>query len=311
MSGVAVKPDLGGVRGHSHLTQVGRGNLVALLLVLPALLLAGLFIGYPVVRTALLSFQDWPGLGPAESVGLANFAELLGDPNFARAISNNLLFAVVVTVSTVTLGTVFALPIDRRIRFWRFYRFVYFLPYIVPITVIAIMWSNAFDPHFGWGTRLLEFIPAAAGGLLANPDTAIWVVCWVAVWHLAGFPMVYMIGALGGIPAEIKEAALLDGAGPVQTALRITIPLCKDTLATIVLLQLIFSFKVFDLVQALTRGGPGSSTQVLGTLIYREAFINSRFGYASAVALAATGVIVAISLVYLAVFKPASIDRHG
>jgi ABC-type sugar transport system permease subunit len=236
---------------------------------------------------------------------------LLSDGDFRVAIGNNLLFAFVVTVGTVVIGTALALAIDRRVRFWRIYRFVFFLPYIMPITVIAILWSNALDPNFGWITQLLRFIPGVSSGLLASPNSAMWVVCWVAVWQLAGFPMVYMLGALGTIPTEIREAARLDGAGPLQTALRVSIPLCKDTLATVVLLQLIFSFKVFDIVQALTQGGPGNSTQVLGTLIYRDAFINNTFGYASAVAVVATLIIVIISLAYLAVFKPGKIERHG
>jgi len=288
-----------------------RGDGVAIGLTIPALVLAVGLILYPVVNTIQLSFQHWAGLGDETPAGLQNYIDLFSDGDLRVAITNNLLFAVVVTTGTVVLGTVLALAIDRRVRFWRIYRFVFFLPYIMPITVIAILWSNALDPNFGWITNLLGFIPGVSTGLLADPNTAIWVVCWVAIWQLAGFPMVYMLAALGAIPNEIREAALLDGAGPVQMAMRVSIPLCKDTLATVTLLQLIFSFKVFDVVQALTQGGPGNSTQVLGTLIYRDAFINNTFGYASTIAVVATLIIVLISLGYLAVFKPGKIENRG
>jgi ABC-type sugar transport system permease subunit len=284
---------------------------VTVVLMLPALILAAVFLLYPIINTIQLSFQDWPGLGPATSAGFSNFTQLVSDPGFRTAITNNLLFAVVVTAGTVGLGTVLALAIDNRVRFWRIYRFVFFLPYVMPITVVAIMWSNALDPNFGWVTHTLSFIPGVSDGLLDTPSSAIWGVCWVAIWQLSGFPMVYMVAALSTIPPEVEQAAQLDGAGPVKLAWRVSLPMVRDTLATVVLLQLIFSFKVFDLVQALTQGGPGNSTQVLGTLIYRDAFINNDFGYASAVAVVATIIIVLISLAYLAVFKPGKIERHG
>jgi len=289
-----------------------RDESTALWLTAPALVLALAFIVYPVIETIRLSFFEWPGLGPATFVGLDNFVGLASDSDFATAVENNFLFAVVVTVGTVGLGTAFALAIDRRVAFWRVYRFVFFLPYILPMTIVAIMWANALDPNYGWLTGIVSLInPEWGVGALANPDTAMYVVCLVAIWQFAGFPMVMMLGSLSSIPRDIVEAARLDGAGPVQMAWRISLPLCKDMLTTVVLLQLIFSFKVFDLVQALTGGGPGSSTQVLGTLIFREAFVEAKFGYASAIALVASLSIIAISLVYLAVLKPGRIERQG
>lgn len=279
---------------------------------MPALVLTLLFIVYPIVETVRLSFVQWGGLGPSTFVGWDNFVALLADDDFLTAIRNNLLFAVIVTIGTVGLGTVFALAIDQKVRLWRLYRFVFFLPYILPMTVIAIMWSNALDPNYGWAQAILNWInPALSNGVLANPHTAIFVVCAVAIWQFAGFPMVLGLGGLRAIPAEIVEAARLDGANPFQIAFQISLPLCKDVIATATLLQLIFSFKVFDIVQALTGGGPGSSTQVFGTLIYRDAFVEGNFGYASAIALVTSIAIIVISLVYLAVLKPGRMERNG
>jgi ABC-type sugar transport system permease subunit len=282
------------------------------LFTVPGLAIAAMFIVYPVVATIWLSFTSWTGLGPTSFIGWSNFQELAEDADFLVAIKNNLIFAVVVTLGTVGLGTVFALALNRRVPFWRLYRFVFFLPYILPMTIAAIMWSNAVDPNYGWLTRLIVAIhPSWSVGLLGNPRTALYFICAVTIWQLAGFPMVMMLGGLNAIPREITESAELDGAGPLAMARFISLPLCKDVLATVVLLQLIFSFKVFDIIQAMTTGGPGNSTQVFGTLIYRDAFINGEFGYASAIAVVASVAIVAISLAYLAVFKPGQIERSG
>jgi raffinose/stachyose/melibiose transport system permease protein len=189
---------------------------------------------------------------------------------------------------------------------------VFFLPYILPMTIVAIMWANALDPNYGWISGVLKAInPQWSNGLLANPQTAMWVVCLVAIWQFAGFPMVLVLGGLSAIPRDTIEAARLDGTNSAQLAWYVSLPLSKDVISTVTLLQLIFSFKVFDIVQALTRGGPGTSTQVIGTLIFRDAFVKGNYGYASAIAVVASVLIVAISLVYLAILKPGKIEKSG
>jgi ABC-type sugar transport system permease subunit len=282
-----------------------------LVLTLPGLVLAGIFLIYPLIDTARLSFERAGPYGAAVSVGWSNFNSLLTDSDFHTAIENNFIFAAVATVGTVVLGTAFALAINRHVRFWRFYRFVFFLPYILPMTIIAIMWSNSLDPNYGWMTAILHagFPNFEPNGLLDDPHAAIFVVCAVSVWQVTGFPMVIVLGGLQAISPQVVEAAKIDGANAFQVATRIEIPLCKDVIATVTLLQVIFSFKIFDLIQAMTMGGPGVATQVFGTLIYRDAFINGTYGYASSIALVSTIAIVGISLAYLAILKPGHMQR--
>ena len=237
---------------------------------------------------------------------------MLGDSEFLTAVKNNLFFAAVVTLGTVGLGTAFALVIDRRVRFWRTYKIVFFLPLVLPMTIVAILWANALDPHYGSVNWVLGKInPDWVGAFLSDPGLAMVIVCLVAIWMFAGFPMVIVLGGLKNIPTEIQEAATLDGVSARQRAFFISLPLSRDVLATVILLQIIFSFKVFDLVFALTRGGPGTSTQVLGTLIYRQAFLLGNFGYASTTALLATIAIVIFTFVYLRRIRPSAIERHA
>ena len=289
-----------------------RSFRTSLVLVAPAVVLTAVFLLYPVFETVRISFFDWDGLTAPTFVGFAQFAELFQDPVFYVALRNNALFAVLVTTLTVGIGLYLAIVLNRQVRGWRFYRFVFYLPNVLPGTIIAIMWANAFDPNYGWLNQwLVSLFHLPGGGLLANPQTAIYVICFTAVWHVAGFPMILILGGLQSIPKEVLEAAAIDGANGFRTAWSISIPLIKDVLATVTLLQLIFSFKVFDTVQALTRGGPGTSTQVFGTLIYREAFTHGNFGYASALAVVASAIIIAVSLLYLIVLRPAKIEKAG
>ena len=289
-----------------------RSRRVSIFLVLPAVAFTAFFLVIPVIQTFGLSLFKWDGLTNPDFVGFGQFTKVFSDPVFAIALRNNGLFAVLVTVLTVGIGLYFALILNQRVRFWRMYRFIYYLPNILPATIIAIMWANAFDPNYGWLNSWLEAIFGShASGLLSNPNTAIYVVCFAAIWQVSGFPMIMILGGLQSVPPELGEAARIDGAGFWRTAVSINIPLTKDVIATVTLLQLIFSFKVFDLVQALTRGGPADSTQVFGTLIYRDAFQNGDFGYASAVATVATILIVAVSLLYLRILRPGRIEKAG
>lgn len=279
--------------------------------VLPAVALSFLFVLYPVAETFRLSVHEWPGIGPLTFVGLDNFANLLVNSEFWNSLKNNLLFALLLTGGTIGLGLLFALAISGRVRFWRAYQFIIFLPHILPVTVVAILWTNSLDPNYGWLTQLLRPINPEWSDLLGNPQTAMIVICLVSIWQHVGFPMVMFAGALSGLPGELLEAAKLDGANGWQMATRIQLPLIKDVIATVVLLQLIFSFKVFDIVQAMTAGGPGSATQVLGTMIYRSAYTEGDFGMASATAVLASLIITVISFIYLSFLRPAKMERNG
>jgi ABC-type sugar transport system permease subunit len=277
---------------------------------LPAAILSAVFVLIPALGSVVLSFFDWNGVGQPAFVGGANFVDLANRDSFRNALGNTVLFAVLLTAGTVVIGALLAAAIDRRVRAWRLFKFVFFLPVILPMTVTGIFWAGALDVHFGVINEILRRIdPSLPQPWLAQPGTALVACVLVAVWQFAGFPMIILLAGMQSISADIHEQATLDGVTALQRLTAITLPLIKPVLATVVLLQLIWAFNVFDIVWVMTRGGPGDSTSVLGTTIYRQAFGLGDFGGASAIATVSSLMIMAVSLAYLRYFRPAGIGR--
>jgi ABC-type sugar transport system permease subunit len=280
------------------------------IIAIPAVVLSAVFMLIPAASSILLSLFSWNGVGTPEFVGTENYGALLEERTFGHALSNTVLFAILLSVGTVVLGTLLAAAIDRRVTAWRLYKFVFFLPVILPMTVTGIFWAGALDVHFGIANEVLRFIhPDLPQAWLAEPGTAVVAIVLVAIWQFAGFPMIIILAGMQAISGDIHEQATLDGVTPRQRLTGITLPLIRPVLATVVLLQMIWAFNVFDIVWVMTRGGPGDATSVLGTTIYREAFTFADYGGASAIATVSSVIIMTISLVYLRYFRPAGIGR--
>ena len=249
---------------------------------IPALALSFLFVAYPTIESVRLSFFDWPGFGEAEFIGFENYVTFAQDALARRALWNTIVFAVATAVGTVAIGTIIALAIDRRIPAASTFRFLIFLPVFIPVVFTARVWLFGLDPTFGWANEILGVIhPALDRPWLGDPTTAFWAVIAVSVLQYVGFPMIIVLAALQDIPPEIGDAAMIDGASPTQTVVYVTLPLIRDVLATIFLLQLIFGFLSFDQVFIMTGGGPGNATEIMSTFVYQKAFIANKFGYAA------------------------------
>jgi len=280
------------------------------LLVLPSLLfILGLTL-YPIGFTLFLSFHQWNGLSPTmKFIGFGNFGRLFSDPVFWVALKNNVLFSILVTFGTVIIGLGLALILDKQIRGWRIYRNVYYFPVLLTNAVVALLWTRFYDPYIGLFNVLLKSIglDQYAHPWLGDPNTAMLAVIVKEVWQYAGFPMIILLAGLASIPDPYLEAAQLDGATYLKTVRWIILPLLKNVLAITIALQLIFSFKVFDTVWAMTFGGPGNTTQVLATYMYTVSFGFSgppmEFGYASSIATVMLIIIFPATLIYLRLVK--------
>jgi ABC-type sugar transport system permease subunit len=171
---------------------------------------------------------------------------------------------------------------------------------MVPITVVGALWVRILEPNFGLLNSALRGVglDGLAKAWLGDPSIALWVLIGVTIWQYCGFPMIVLLAAMESIPEDIHEAATLDGASESQRLRHITLPLIRPVLLGIAVLQTIFALKVFDLVWVMTRGGPGQSTDVLGTFLFDEAFFKRRYGYAAAVAVAMFVIIFVITYVY-------------
>lgn len=264
-------------------------------LVLPLALYA-VFVISPFVQAFHYSLTDWTGISPKfDYVGFRNFDNLMHDSLFLKAIRNNAVLLVGIPLITVLLALFFAFLLNvggssgsagvKGIRGNGFYKLAFFLPQVLSVPVIAVIWSVIMDPtRSGVANSALGWIGAGPSEWLADPNLALYCVLWVMVWGSVGFYLVLFNAAMSSIPRDIFEAALLDGAGRFRTFIGVTMPLLWDTIQTSWVYLAILSLDVYALVAVMTAGpgGPNNSTQVISLQIAQNGFQFGRAGYASA-----------------------------
>lgn len=266
-------------------------SITAWLLMLPALALYAWLVLVPMVQTFYISFTDWEGIGPKTWAGLNNYIRIFSEtewPAIWAALKNNLAwFAVAVTIP-IWIGLFLANILVRgRVKGGKFFQMVYFMPQVVSMIVIAIAWKWLFNPLFGPLNEILgSFGLYSKAGLLSSKSTVVFALLFIYVWMSFGYSCLLYTVAIENVDPQIYEAARLDGASPAQEFFRITVPSVRGTTTTITLLMMISSFKAFDLVYSLTNGGPSNSSNVISLYAYKEGFLYSRMGYASAVTVA-------------------------
>jgi raffinose/stachyose/melibiose transport system permease protein len=262
----------------------------------PALVLFAFVVLIPSARGGYYAFTDWDGLDPHFSmIGLDNFGKILRDPNAAQAVWHTLLIAVAITVIQNGFGLLLALGVNSTIKSRNVLRIFLFAPAIVTPIVTAYLWRNLLGPDGAVNSLLgaigLGFVRQ---DWLGDPQLALWSIVGVIVWQFGGYSMVIFLAGLQSVPREIYEAAAIDGTGPVRRFWSVTRPLLAPAFTINLMLSIIGGIKLFDQVYALTGGGPGHATDTISTLIYKDAFTLSEFGYSIALAVVLT-IIVAIA----------------
>jgi raffinose/stachyose/melibiose transport system permease protein len=257
--------------------------------VLPAVVLLSVFVYYPIVDNFRLSFYSWSAFSPhAAFVGWDNYSTAFGDAVFRKALLNNVFYAVISIVVQVGGSLVLAALLEEVVhsRLRGILRTIYFIPATISITVAGILFSFVYNPQIGLLNRAL-----AAVGLgswqkdwLGDPHTSIFGIIGMSQWQSIGYTAVLFVVAIQRIPKELYEAAKVDGASGVRTFFTITIPLLREMTAVVVILTLSGAFLVFNEVMVMTGGGPSNSSQVLGTWLYQNAFLQDDMGYAAAIA---------------------------
>ncbi len=255
-------------------------GLTALIFILPAVLGTLIFIVIPVFFSFSLSFVDWDLLSPMKFVGLSNFKDVLTDSTFVQVLINTFVFAIASSVFAVIIPLVLACILNTKIRGSNFYKTAYFLPFITPMIVIAIVWQWVFDPNMG----LLNQILHTHIKWLYDVRFAMPALIAVSVWKLIGYNMIIFLSGLSTINQEVLEAAKIDGANSWQVFKNVTVPLLSPTIFFVIVITSISSFQVFDLIYVMTQGGPDNSTMVLVYSIYKYAFEYFDVGKASAIA---------------------------
>ena len=270
-----------------------------------------LFVVWPFAQAFYFSLTDWSGFTPGMNfIGLVNYGKLFTDDIFMKSVGNSVLLALVLPIVTVVLSLILATLVTvggpshgpiRGLRNSSVYRVISFFPYVIPAIVIGIIWSQVFNPTGG----LLNGILTGLGldqyqsfAWLGDPRTAMIATMFVIIWGLVGFYMVLFVAAIKGIPAEIFEAARIDGAGRFRTAVTITVPMIRDNIQTAYIYMGILALDAFVYMSALNPGGgPNNSTLVMAQQLFTTAFTKGQFGLACAM-----GVVLAvITLVFAGV----------
>lgn len=279
-----------------------RASPSAYLLLLPALLAFVGYILYPILHTCLLSFYSWSTVNQVKlPVGWQNYANLFRDPNFYLALRNNGLFIVLSVAIQLPLALLIAVGVGSSMRRHQFLRTLFFAPFVMPVVAVGLVWKLIYEPNLGALNALLTacHLPGLAHGWLGESAIAIFAVIAVSCWRYLGFHMMIVLAGVQAIEDDVYEAARLDGASGWQTFIHITVPMLRRVLLVDALLITVGSVKIFDLVKVMTDGGPGYSSDVLATLMYRTAFTEDRMGYSAAIAVIMLIVTLAFTVVYL------------
>jgi raffinose/stachyose/melibiose transport system permease protein len=254
---------------------------------LPALLLYLLFVLYPAIGNIYFSFTDYNGnIDRIDWVGLDNYRKAFtSDWNGVwNAIKITIIFCLLVTIVQNFVSVVLAVAVNLKLKLRNFYRSVIFLPNILGVLVVGLVWKLIFDPYLGPVNKLLQQF-GWNSALFGDRDVALYLVIFVAIWANMGYSMILYLAGLQGIPKEIYEAGRIDGTTGWSALFLITLPLLRPIITINVLICLIGSLSIFDIVFVLTNGGPGNSTMTLGMYIFKNLFSGQSQGYASALSI--------------------------
>lgn len=254
------------------------------LFVAPALIVYTLYVLYPIFTTFIYSFYDWDGMGVGTYVGLQNYLDLLKDAIFWKSLTNNTWVVLTSVFAQIPLGLIMALMLFAPIKGIKFFSSIYFFPFLMSTVAVGLLWVLMFDPINGMINQLVNVFGFENIAWLSEPNTALFAVLLVIVWQFAPFYMILFKAAIVGIPEELYEAAEIDGASSITKFFHITFPLLMPTIVSSSILAIVGSLKAFDIFYIMTGGGPNHGTELLGTYMFKQAFINFNMGYASAIA---------------------------
>ncbi|CAN7402349.1 carbohydrate ABC transporter permease [Paenibacillus sp. LjRoot56] len=258
-------------------------ELKAMVYLLPFLIPFAIFYLWPVGRGAWMSLHVWGIQGMQKYVGLANYKKIFSDSNFYLYVWHSIYFVIICTPTIIVLGLILALLINQNLRFRTLIRSMFFLPYVLSVSVISFIWLRLFDSKYGPINAFLKFI-GLPGDIhwLTDKHFAWWAITLTTDWWSVGFVMVLFLAGLQEIPTDHYEAAKIDGAGAWKQFIHITLPGLSRVMQIQVFYQIISCLKLFGQVQIMTGGGPGDSTNTMIRYIYVTGFKKDMFGLASA-----------------------------
>ena len=274
-------------------------RIAACVFILPTLIWFTVMVMYPTVRTLMMSTYNWDGIVAGSFTGIKNYVRLFKDPIFYQSLKNGFIFAAVITIYQLGLGTFFALTLlNKKIKGRNILRKIYFIPVVLSITVVCMLWVSMYNPNYGLFNQIFALLGLPQQNWLSSMGVAsIIAVAMVNAWQYMGYQFTLLYSGAKAIPAEIYEAAMIDGASTFKAHIKISIPLMQETYRIVLIFCLIGGMNAFANMQIMTNGGPGTATYSLTFLMYRSAFMVSQYGYGCASAVILMLLCFAITLV--------------
>ncbi|MCR6492919.1 carbohydrate ABC transporter permease [Cellulomonas sp. P24] len=283
------------------------GRATPYLFLAPALVLFIGLIVYPMVRAFQMSFYDWKVLAGATStfIGLDNYTRAMGDPVFWRGLANSGVYMALSVPPQIVLGLLIAMLLKAKSPSQPVYRVLFYLPVVTSWVVVSLLFKYLFADKglINWALADVLHLGDGSTSWLSSRWTALIAICALGVWKGIGWSMMIFLAALQGVPKELEEAAVMDGANRWQRFRVVTVPAIRPALVFVVVMLVIGGFNVFTSVLLMTGGGPGGQTEVLLTYMYRQAFTNLDFGYGSAIAVILTVIVFLLSLAQMRLFR--------
>ena len=282
-----------------------RYDNVGILFVLPAFVYMLVFVGYPIIRNIILSFQDVNAgnlvRGTKNFIMFENYLELFQDDVFRISLFNTLKYTILCLVFQFLIGFLLALFFSKRFSFAKPVRGILLVPWMIPVTVTALMFKLLFATDIGVINYILRSLHLIDKNIewLTTPGTAMFALVCANIWIGIPFNMILISTGLTTIPKELYESAAIDGANKVQTFWSITLPLLRPTIESVLILGFIYTFKVYDLVYVMTSGGPVNSTHMLSTYSYKLSFEMFKYSKGSAVANVLLVILLIVGMFYI------------
>lgn len=274
------------------------GNwLVGILFILPSFLGFIIFIALPVLIGGIISLTDYNGMIKPKFVGLANYTHMFHDKYFQISLINNVIYTVGTVPVIIIIALLLAVALNSAVKGKILLKSMYYLPTISSMAIVGIIWTLMYSKTGPINETLRSLGVVNPPKWVLSSKTSLLSIMIVNIWKQCGYYMVILLAGLQSVPEQLYEAAEIDGANGRVKFFHITIPCLSPTLFMVTILNIISSFQVFDLVAIMTQGGPGRSTNVLVYRIYQEGFINTKFGYASALSYFLFAIILVITII--------------
>jgi multiple sugar transport system permease protein len=290
-------------RRASRLGLARREMLYGYAFLSPALILFVVFIAGPLLGAIALSFYKWDLFTPREFVGLQNYRDLRDDRVASIAIRNSFFFAFWSIVLHLTFGMLLALAVNRAMHggLRYFLRTAYFFPLLISWATVSLIWRFALNPNFGFFNYYLRKLGLNPPNWLVDRHWSMEALLFVDLWRTVGFTFIVLLAGLQGVPRELYEAAMIDGAGTLRRFVNVTIPMISPTIFFVLVLNFIGAFQIFEPMFIMTNGGPANSTRSIVQLIFETGFRSFEMGYASAMAIVVFVVILIATLCQFAI----------